>query len=109
MIDENELYIKAIRYFGVEKQFKKTIEECSELITAILHYEDDKATIIDIAKEVADVEIMCSQIWIILEEKLAGKLDLKNKYRKQKLNKLKRILEIAHRNSSRIQTGNRRI
>ncbi len=61
-MDENDLYKKTVELWGVETQIKQAIEECSELITALCHKERGRIDWADVAKEVADVEIMCSQL-----------------------------------------------
>jgi len=56
-----KLLTKAIETFGVETQLKKTAEECSELIKAVLKPQ----TVTDITIEIADVLIMIAQLQII--------------------------------------------
>lgn len=52
---------KAIQTWGVEAQLDMVIEECSELIVAIQHLKRDRATLDNVAEEMADVHIMLSQ------------------------------------------------
>ena len=52
---------EAVKHYGVQAQFTKTIEECGELIVAIA-----KGDIPNIAEEVADVRIMLDQVEIML-------------------------------------------
>jgi len=59
---EKEMYQKAIELWGVEAQIRQAIEECAEMIMALCHKDRGKADWEAVAKEVADVEIMCSQL-----------------------------------------------
>jgi NTP pyrophosphatase (non-canonical NTP hydrolase) len=60
---ENSIILaKAIQKYGADAQQKQCIEECSELITAILHHQRGKCTAQDVVTEIADVTIMCEQM-----------------------------------------------
>ena len=63
-MDRQELLMNAINEWGIEAQQLQLIEECSELITAILHYKRGKCTTADVVTEIADVMIMCWQMQI---------------------------------------------
>ena len=52
---------RAILLYGPDKQWDQVIEECGELITAILHRRRERATTAQVAEEVADVLIMAQQ------------------------------------------------
>ena len=67
---ENELYRKAIERWGIDGQIKQTIEECSELITVLCHKDRGRADWAQVAREVADVEIMCSQLREIIGQEI---------------------------------------
>lgn len=56
------IYQQAIDKWGVPAQVNQAIEECSELILVLRHYDRGKATLEDVASEIADVEIMCAQL-----------------------------------------------
>lgn len=56
------IYRQAVQKFGHRNQIKKTIEECTELSLALQHYQDGKVTAQEVATEIADVEIMVSQM-----------------------------------------------
>ena len=88
-MNETELYKKAIERWGIESQVGMVIEECSELITTICHAQRDRATIIDIAQEVADVEIMCGQLREIIGN------DIVTQCKKEKLIRLEQRIEKA--------------
>lgn len=58
-----EIFKKAIKAYGAEAQEKVVIEECAELIQAIVHKHRGRAH--NIPEEIADVEIMLEQLKII--------------------------------------------
>lgn len=64
-MENQELLARAIEKWGIEAQQKQVIEECSELITAILHRQRGKCTDADVVTEIADVSIMCEQMKLI--------------------------------------------
>lgn len=86
-MNEIELYKNAVNLWGIESQVTMVIEECSELITVLCHAQRDRATVIDIAQEVADVEIMCGQLREIIGD------DIVTKCKKEKLIRLEQRIE----------------
>ncbi len=62
MTDEM-IFKTAIKAFGSEAQEKVAIEECAELIQAILHKQ--RGRVHNVPEEIADVEIMLEQLKII--------------------------------------------
>lgn len=63
MTEMQQIVIQAIaENYGFSKQSDVCIEECSELIKAILKYRRGKGTVTDIIDELADVEIMIEQM-----------------------------------------------
>lgn len=56
------LYRQVIDLFGSDHQMDQAIEECAELVVAIRHYRRGRASLSDIAEEIADVEIMMAQL-----------------------------------------------
>ena len=64
-MENQELLARAIEKWGIEAQQKQVIEECSELITAILQRQRGKCTDADVVTEIADVSIMCEQMKLI--------------------------------------------
>lgn len=56
------IYRDAIHTFGALDQMNQCIEECAELITALRHWSRKRATVADVASEIADVAIMVSQM-----------------------------------------------
>jgi len=63
LLTEKELFEKAIKDFGAEKQEEMAIEEMAELIQAVCHKHRGRKS--NIAEEIADVEIMIEQLKII--------------------------------------------
>ncbi len=86
---ENEIYKKAVELWGVESQIKQAVEECAELITALCHKDRGKTDWRGVAKEVADVEIMCCQLREIIGDKIV------DRFKMEQLEKLKEELEIV--------------
>lgn len=96
----------AIKHFGVPKQMDKVIEECVELIKAILKAKDagiikdfgiippylesnpnEVKTYNDLVDEAADVSIMCEYLEILLgKEKIEARKKFKIERLKNKLN-----------------------
>lgn len=74
------IYQEAIELWGEEAQLMMAIEEMGELIQKIGHLCRGRCTVIDVAEEVADVEIMMRQLREIVGDELvecamAEKLD----------------------------------
>lgn len=64
-----EILQKAIDTYGEEPQIRQCMEECAELISAIVDYaENDEADIDNIIEEMADVLITCKQVEIISKD-----------------------------------------
>jgi NTP pyrophosphatase (non-canonical NTP hydrolase) len=62
------IYKEATEHFGVNTQMLQTIEECSELITAISHFRRKRNNaLINLREEVADVYIMLKQMMHMLD------------------------------------------
>ena len=88
------IYKEATEHFGVTTQMLQTIEECSELITAIsLFRRKRNNAIYNLKEEVADCYIMLRQMMHILDmhdncEQVTSKLDrLKARIEFEKLEK----------------------
>lgn len=60
---ENEILEVAIRTFGEKAQEEVAMEECAELIQAIIHKRRERKN--NISEEIADVEIVLEQLKII--------------------------------------------
>ena len=53
---------QALKRFGPDQQIDMAIEECAELIVALKHHKRGRATVKDVAGEIADVWIMVEQL-----------------------------------------------
>lgn len=55
------------QYYGLDKQLDQLVEECSELIKAVQKYKrhSNSESVRDILEEIADTEIMTSQIKLL--------------------------------------------
>ena len=87
----SDIYSKAIEHFGKDKQLFQTCEECAELIQAIskaTRYEGE-SYILNVAEEVADVEVMLEQVKRIFDLK-PGIID---EYKRMKLKRLERYID----------------
>ena len=58
----NEQAQAVLQKYGASNQADKICEELSELLTALFHYDRDKITREDLICEIADVEIMLTQL-----------------------------------------------
>lgn len=86
---EKEILQKAINTFGANQQIIKAMEELGELSTALARYftkKDNEANFNNIYEEIADVEIMCSQLRLIFDNYVI------DHYKEMKLNRLKGVV-----------------
>lgn len=60
------LYSAAIETFGSESRMRLMQEECAELIAAISQFSRGRVGVLALADELADVEIMCGQLRLIV-------------------------------------------
>lgn len=87
-----DIYHRAIKRFGAERQLRKLQEELCEAAVAIAHYIEriDTATLCALDEELADVEIMLEQARLIL----GG--DWIERAKARKLERLEVMLEDGH-------------
>lgn len=85
---DDKLYAKCIALWGYEAQLDMVIEECSELIQAISHLRRKRVGIREVASEIADVELMISQMRHIFKNQDISKL-----IEEEKEKKIQRIKE----------------
>lgn len=78
-----------INHYGNENQIDKAKEEAAELIVALSHYRDGKASKKQVIDELADVYIMTQQLKIIFNCELET-----NKRIAQKLKRIKKRLKL---------------
>lgn len=84
-MNEFEIYEQAVKHYGNLNQIVKAMEECGELIRALARWLQGDPDVVNIAEEIADVEIMVEQIKIILGDRYEELLTLK---KAEKLGKL---------------------
>ena len=53
---------RILAHYGADNQHKQAIQECSELITALCHRMENRATDAAVIDELADVSIMVEQL-----------------------------------------------
>lgn len=86
---DKEIYLKAINTFGANQQIIKAMEELGELSTALARYftkKDDEANFNNIYEEIADIEIMLSQLRLIFDSYVI------DYYKEMKLNRLEGVV-----------------
>ena len=84
------IYKQAVAKWGEESQIDMTIEECAELIVELRHVCRGRSSIGAVCSEVADVEIMCTQMRVIFGPTLIDKIKVQKLKRLQKL-----IMEVS--------------
>ena len=68
--DTKTLLERAVETWGIDAQMLMLAEECSELATAALHFTRTgrrESSLVDLAEEIADVNIMIAQILQVLD------------------------------------------
>lgn len=58
-------YARALAHYGYRAQIDQTIEECAELIVALRHHLRGRASGSQVIEELADVQIMLAQMFLI--------------------------------------------
>lgn len=86
-MNAEELYEKAVKAWGKEAQLGVAMEECAELISAIIRYKRGRTGCAPVAEEIADVLIMAEQSRLIIGPNLV------DEFKKQKLERLGQRLE----------------
>jgi NTP pyrophosphatase (non-canonical NTP hydrolase) len=86
-IDINKICNQALSFFGHEAQVRQAQEECAELIVALSHLSRGRETLEEVASEIADVEIMMTQMRVVCGNNLVETA------KAEKLSRLRRILE----------------
>ncbi len=64
--EDRKLYLLAALKWGELAQLDVAIEECAELMVKMSHVKRGRAHIMQIAEEVADVEIMMEQLRVMV-------------------------------------------
>lgn len=83
------IYEETMQVWGIKSQIHKFSEELFELGVAMHHWYDDKATKMELATEIADVQIMCSQLALLVGQ------DLVHECKIEKITNLRRRVNLA--------------
>lgn len=62
MSDLTAIYEASLAKWGVEGQYDQAIEECAELITALMHLRRQRLHEDEVIAEIADVSLMLGQL-----------------------------------------------
>lgn len=63
---DEALYKSAIEVFGADSRMRLIQEECAELIAAVAQFARGRVGVLELAEELADVEIMCGQLRLLV-------------------------------------------
>ena len=90
------IYERAVEKWGIASQLDMVVEECAELIKAVIkakrHINGNSP--LEVAEEIADVEVMIKQLECIFEGSIAGSPFYRDYIEHRKKEKLKRIENI---------------
>lgn len=96
---------KAIAHYGEDNQVFKAIEELGELTTELARNSIGESNTMQIAEEIADVQIMCSQLEMIFnietEVKAQREYKLKRLYKRLNEPQLIEIEEIVEKDGKK--------
>ena len=85
---------EAIEFYGEKHQEDKAIEECSELINALVKLRDGRCSVLDVITEIADVEIMLRQLMIMFGDGAVRKeIGFKLSRLRERIDRQRRCLE----------------
>ena len=59
---EESFYEKSLKHFGIEDRAEKLIEEMAELMVELKHFKDNKTTVYNVIKEIADVHVLLNTV-----------------------------------------------
>ena len=93
-MNKRTLYIEAIVKWSEGSQIKMAMEECAELIKALLKLDRkmNGSTHDDVLEEMADVEIMIEQLKIIFDYRYSNGISKFSDIKRQKLERLEKLL-----------------
>ena len=92
---DSEIIKDVVDTFGVSSQIDMAIEECSELINALEKYRRGRVGVPEVVTEIADVQIMCSQLEFIF----GGESKIVEAERMRKMDRLRSRLETYKKES----------
>lgn len=90
-IRKREIFSQAVKLWGETFQMNMAVEECAELIQAIMKFRRNKVVgnvKANLCEEIADVEIMLEQLRTILNEDV-----LIDNIKEEKLERLEKLME----------------
>ena len=79
------IYKQAVEKWGNRSQINMMIEECAELIVELRHACRGRGSIVKVCGEIADVEILCSQMRAIFDPSVIDRIKVSKLKRLQKL------------------------
>ena len=87
-MENKNIYLKAIQKWGGDTQVLMLFEEMAELQNDICKYSRGRATALNIAEEIADVEIMLEQMKVlfVIDSQV-------NKFREDKIKRLRKLIK----------------
>ena len=87
---ENELR-KIIAHYGARTQIEKSVEECAELIQALMKPRNPREIIDSVVDELADVSVMVEQLKLIFfcADQVEERIDFKIKRQLERIEKEK--------------------
>ncbi len=66
-----QLYRSTVDVWGEQAQYDQAVEECAELIAALMHYRREKVDAQQVIDELADVTLMLGQLtWMFGNERV---------------------------------------
>lgn len=96
-MDRYILYAKALHTWGIAAQMDMAVEECSELIKALMKRKrnpNNPVTVDNILEEMADVEIMLEQLKVMYDYKYSNDaVSSFDNIKQMKLKRLRMLLE----------------
>ena len=91
----DEIILKnAIDSYGADSQIMMAVEECAELVDALMKYRRGRNGVMDVVTEIADVQIMCAQLELIF----GGSSKVVEMERMRKMDRLRSRLEKLEKN-----------
>lgn len=90
---ERSILEDAIGTWGTDSQINMAIEECADLIDALMKFRRGRNDVQAVVTEIADVQIMCAQLEIMF----AGTSKVVEMERMRKIDRLRSRLESHHK------------
>jgi NTP pyrophosphatase (non-canonical NTP hydrolase) len=70
-LELEQLYRSTVDVWGEQAQYDQAVEECAELIAALMHYRREKVDAQQVIDELADVTLMLGQLtWMFGNERV---------------------------------------